>query len=67
MSIVIEKILAASPTTARGQPTQLSADPKGERITYAVSKQSLSRRRENINNFTSLANQSSFDRLTILP
>jgi len=37
MSIVIEKILAASPTTIRGQPTQLSTDPKGERIAYAVS------------------------------
>jgi hypothetical protein len=44
MSIVIEKIFAASPATARGQPTQLSADPKGERIAYAVSEISLSRR-----------------------
>ena len=44
MSIVVEKILAASPATTRGQPTQLSADPKGERITYAVSEQSLSRK-----------------------
>jgi hypothetical protein len=39
MSIVIDKILAASPTTTRGQPTQLSTDPKGERIAYAVSGQ----------------------------
>lgn len=37
MSIVIEKILAASPNTERGRPTQLSTDPKGERIAYAVS------------------------------
>jgi hypothetical protein len=37
MSITIEKILAASPATARGQPTQLSTDAKGERIAYAVS------------------------------
>jgi WD40 repeat protein len=36
MSILIERILAASPTTTRGQPTQLSADSKGERIAYAV-------------------------------
>lgn len=36
MSIVIDKILAASPTTERGRPTQLSCDPKGERIAYAV-------------------------------
>ncbi|KAI0851347.1 WD40 repeat-like protein [Daldinia vernicosa] len=38
MSITIEKILAASPVTARGQPTQLSTDAKGERITYASGK-----------------------------
>lgn len=38
MSIVIEKILAASPATTRGQPTQLSTDSKGERIAYAVSE-----------------------------
>lgn len=37
MSIVIDKILAATPNTERGRPTQLSADPKGERIAYAVS------------------------------
>ncbi len=37
MSIVIDKILAASPVTERGRPTQLSADPKGERLAYAVS------------------------------
>jgi hypothetical protein len=37
MSIVIDKILAASPSTERGRPTQLSSDPKGERIAYAVS------------------------------
>lgn len=36
MSIVIDKILAASPTTERGRPTQLSCDPKGERVAYAV-------------------------------
>jgi hypothetical protein len=37
MSITIDKILAASPNTERGRPTQLSSDPKGERIAYAVS------------------------------
>lgn len=37
MPIEIEKILAAAPATTRGQPTQLSCDPKGERIAYAVS------------------------------
>lgn len=36
MSITLEKTLAAAPITTRGQPTQLSADGKGERITYAV-------------------------------
>ncbi|OTB09064.1 hypothetical protein M426DRAFT_316355 [Hypoxylon sp. CI-4A] len=38
MSITVEKILAAAPVTARGQPTQLSTDAKGERITYASGK-----------------------------
>ncbi|KAK0615005.1 WD40-repeat-containing domain protein [Bombardia bombarda] len=38
MSIDIERILAAAPTTTRGQPTQLSCDPKGERIAYASGK-----------------------------
>ncbi|KAK2625138.1 hypothetical protein QTJ16_005507 [Diplocarpon rosae] len=38
MSIVVDKILAASPNTERGKPTQLSADPKGERIAYASGK-----------------------------
>ncbi|KAJ9156188.1 WD domain-containing protein [Pleurostoma richardsiae] len=38
MSLTIEKILAASPVTIRGQPTQLSSDPKGERIAYASGK-----------------------------
>ncbi|AEO59263.1 hypothetical protein MYCTH_2307420 [Thermothelomyces thermophilus ATCC 42464] len=38
MSIEIEKILAAAPSTTRGQPTQLSCDPKGERIAYASGK-----------------------------
>ncbi|KAI0009879.1 WD40 repeat-like protein [Xylariaceae sp. FL0662B] len=38
MSITIEKILAASPATARGQSTQLSTDAKGERIAYASGK-----------------------------
>jgi hypothetical protein len=37
MSITIDKILAASPNTERGRPTQLSTDPKGQRIAYAVS------------------------------
>ncbi|KAG9234792.1 WD repeat-containing protein-like protein 1 [Amylocarpus encephaloides] len=38
MSVVIDKILAASPNTERGRPTQLSTDPKGERIAYASGK-----------------------------
>ncbi|EHL03488.1 putative Uncharacterized WD repeat-containing protein C9G1.05 [Glarea lozoyensis 74030] len=38
MSVTIEKILAASPNTERGRPTQLSTDPKGERIAYASGK-----------------------------
>ncbi|TDZ55050.1 putative WD repeat-containing protein [Colletotrichum trifolii] len=38
MSVTIEKILAASPATQRGQPTQLSADNKGERLAYAAGK-----------------------------
>ncbi|CZR60471.1 related to stress protein p66 [Phialocephala subalpina] len=38
MSITINKILAASPNTERGRPTQLSADSKGERIAYASGK-----------------------------
>lgn len=45
MSIELEKILAAAPATTRGQPTQLSCDPKGERIAYAVSTRSTPRRR----------------------
>ena len=36
-SITIDKILAPLPATTRGQPTQLSSDPKGERLAYAVS------------------------------
>lgn len=32
----IESIWAASPSTTRGQPTQLSSDAKGERLAYAV-------------------------------
>ncbi|KAK2068560.1 hypothetical protein P8C59_003193 [Phyllachora maydis] len=38
MSLEIDKILAASPVAQRGQPTQLSCDPKGERIAYASGK-----------------------------
>ncbi|OAQ82809.1 actin cortical patch component [Purpureocillium lilacinum] len=37
-SITIERILAAVPATTRGQPTQLSADSKGQRIAYASGK-----------------------------
>lgn len=37
-TIAVEKILAAAPLTARGQPTQLSADSKGQRIVYASGK-----------------------------
>ncbi|KAI9724762.1 MAG: hypothetical protein M1812_000037 [Candelaria pacifica] len=38
MSIISDAIWAASPSTSRGQPTQLSADAKGERIAYASNK-----------------------------
>ncbi|KAI9836815.1 MAG: hypothetical protein M1819_000980 [Sarea resinae] len=38
MSLTQDAIWAASPTTTRGQPTPLSADPKGERIAYASNK-----------------------------
>jgi len=33
-----EAVWAAAPSTSRGQPTILSADPKGERIAYASGK-----------------------------
>jgi hypothetical protein len=35
-SIAIDRIFAAVPATTRGQPTQLSADSKGQRLAYAV-------------------------------
>ncbi|KAI1422932.1 WD40-repeat-containing domain protein [Xylaria sp. FL1777] len=38
MPITIEKTLAASPVTIRGQPTQLSTDPAGTKIAYASGK-----------------------------
>ncbi|GAW18050.1 hypothetical protein ANO14919_075190 [Xylariales sp. No.14919] len=38
MPITIEKTLAASPVTTRGQPTQLSTDPAGTKIAYACGK-----------------------------
>ncbi|KAI1179154.1 WD40-repeat-containing domain protein [Nemania sp. FL0916] len=38
MPITIEKTLAASPVTTRGQPTQLSIDPAGTKIAYASGK-----------------------------
>ncbi|TQS38724.1 hypothetical protein Golomagni_00765 [Golovinomyces magnicellulatus] len=38
MSVSLRNILAASPSTERGRPTRLSADPKGERIAYASGK-----------------------------
>ncbi|KAH6899988.1 WD40-repeat-containing domain protein [Thelonectria olida] len=37
-SISLERILAAAPLTNRGQPTQLSADSKGQRIVYPAGK-----------------------------
>ncbi|RDA90203.1 hypothetical protein CP533_0478 [Ophiocordyceps camponoti-saundersi (nom. inval.)] len=37
-SISNVQILAAAPATTRGQPTQLSADAKGQRIAYASGK-----------------------------
>ncbi|KAI1438404.1 WD40 repeat-like protein [Xylaria sp. CBS 124048] len=38
MSITLEKTLAASPATTRGQPTQLSTDPLGTKLAYASGK-----------------------------
>ncbi|XHG08119.1 hypothetical protein AWENTII_011238 [Aspergillus wentii] len=38
MSITNESIWAASPSTTRGQTTQLSSDAKGERLAYASNK-----------------------------
>lgn len=38
MPITIEKTLAASPVTIRGQSTQLSTDPAGTKIAYASGK-----------------------------
>ncbi|KAL3457723.1 transcriptional regulator of RNA polII, SAGA, subunit-domain-containing protein [Aspergillus heterothallicus] len=38
MAIKNESIWAASPSTTRGQPTQLSSDAKGERLAYASNK-----------------------------
>ncbi|KAI9732872.1 MAG: WD40 repeat-like protein [Cirrosporium novae-zelandiae] len=38
MSLKSDSIWAASPSTTRGQPTQLSADSKGERLAYASNK-----------------------------
>ncbi|KAK4142086.1 WD40-repeat-containing domain protein [Dichotomopilus funicola] len=38
MPIEIEKIIAPGPATRRAQSTQLSSDPKGERIAYAFGK-----------------------------
>lgn len=36
-SITLDRNFAAAPSTTRGQAVQLSADPKGQRIAYAVS------------------------------
>ncbi|KAK2867929.1 hypothetical protein FQN49_003328 [Arthroderma sp. PD_2] len=38
MPIKIDSTWAACPSTTRGQPTQLSSDPKGERLAYASNK-----------------------------
>ncbi|KAJ5169324.1 uncharacterized protein N7500_002107 [Penicillium coprophilum] len=38
MSLTNESIWAPSPSTTRGQPTQLSSDAKGERLAYASNK-----------------------------
>ncbi|KAI9368946.1 transcriptional regulator of RNA polII, SAGA, subunit-domain-containing protein [Aspergillus egyptiacus] len=38
MAITNESVWAASPSTTRGQPTQLSSDAKGERLAYASNK-----------------------------
>ncbi|KAG5952816.1 hypothetical protein E4U57_005817 [Claviceps arundinis] len=37
-SITLDRILAAAPTAARGRPTHISADPRGQRIAYASGK-----------------------------
>ncbi|KAL8927383.1 MAG: hypothetical protein Q9172_001381 [Xanthocarpia lactea] len=38
MSLKPDSIWAPSPSTTRGQPTQISADPRGERLAYANNK-----------------------------
>ncbi|KAL8902515.1 MAG: hypothetical protein Q9207_004635 [Kuettlingeria erythrocarpa] len=38
MSMKPDALWAPSPTTTRGQPSQLSSDPKGERLAYANGK-----------------------------
>ncbi|EED23584.1 actin cortical patch component, putative [Talaromyces stipitatus ATCC 10500] len=38
MSLTNEQIWAPSPSTTRGQPTQLSSDAKGEKLAYASNK-----------------------------
>ncbi|KAG6016701.1 hypothetical protein E4U41_004382 [Claviceps citrina] len=46
-SITLNRLLAAAPATTRGQPTQLSADPKGQRLAYASGKSILVRSIDN--------------------
>ncbi|KAL5118479.1 WD40 repeat-like protein [Pleosporales sp. CAS-2024a] len=38
MSLIPDAIWAAAPSTTRGQPTPLSADPQGQRLAYAAGK-----------------------------
>ncbi|TWU70808.1 WD40 repeat-like protein [Metarhizium rileyi] len=46
-AITLNRILAAAPSTTRGQPTQLSADSKGQRIAYASGKSIFTRSIDN--------------------
>ncbi|KAI1817384.1 WD40 repeat-like protein [Poronia punctata] len=43
MPITLDKTLAASPVTIRGQSTQLSTDPEGKKIAYASGKSAFLR------------------------
>ena len=45
--MLLESIWASQPSTTRGQPTPLAADPKGERIAYASNKSILLRSIDN--------------------
>lgn len=61
-----DAIYAALPTTNRAQPTQLSADQKGERLAYAVSPRWKPESGHSVDLADSQANQYFCARSTIL-